>query len=114
MLENSKPFESGLYSMKSNFPEKPITSVYNKMSQLKFPLSTESSNLCMKKDMQGTSRNSQDIAEINYSQFKNKLIDRKDHNSTFQKTNNIILQLNSDKANLFLLYDFLLATIYCA
>ncbi|XP_012217360.1 uncharacterized protein [Linepithema humile] len=93
MLGNSKPeSETGLYSIKSNFSEKPVTSTYNKMLQLKFPLSTESSNLCMmRKDMQGTSRDSQNITEINYSQFRNKLMDGKDHNSTFQKTNNIIV-----------------------
>lgn len=91
MLDNTKPSESDLYSVNSNLPEKSITSVHNKPLQLKFPLSIKSSNLCMmKKDMPGTSRDSQNITEINYSQFRNKLMDRKDHNSTFQKTNIIV------------------------
>ncbi|XP_072755472.1 uncharacterized protein Mus304 isoform X2 [Anoplolepis gracilipes] len=87
LLDNSKPFESGLHSMKSDLPEKPSTC--NEPSRLKLLRPTEKSDLCtIKKDIQAKS---QDIADINYSQFRNKLINRESHNSTFQKGNNFIV-----------------------
>lgn len=61
----------------------------NEISNIK-PVSTEKSNPWLNNIIQGTSRNSQEIADFNYSQFRNKLIDRKDHNSTFQRSNFII------------------------
>lgn len=105
--------------MKLNFPEKPVSSGCNKTSQnLKFPLSTENFNLwMMKKDMQGKSQDDQNIAEINYSQFRNKLMDRKDHNSTFQKTNIIIpgnINIEFRKQNVNYLFNFYLIHYFFA
>ncbi|XP_019700754.1 uncharacterized protein LOC105191407 isoform X2 [Harpegnathos saltator] len=68
VLDNSK-LGNNLHLMKSKILEKPAAI----------------------KSVQGTSRVSQDIADINYSQFKNKLIVKKDHNSTFQKERNFII-----------------------
>lgn len=90
-MDNSKPIESGLHSMKSDFSQRPSTIACNETSRLKLSRLTGKSDLCMKKDIQGKS---QDIADINYSQFRNKLISRESHNSTFQKGNNIIVPGN--------------------
>ncbi|XP_071643287.1 uncharacterized protein Mus304 isoform X1 [Temnothorax longispinosus] len=88
LLNNLKLFEHDLNSIKSSFPEKTTAIAYNETSCSK--LAIEKSNLrLLKKNIQGTS---QDITEINYSQFRNKLIDKKDYNSTFQKDNNFIVQ----------------------
>ncbi|EFN75344.1 hypothetical protein EAI_06127 [Harpegnathos saltator] len=97
VLDNSK-LGNNLHLMKSKILEKPaaIASItnYNDISQLKLSIPVEKSNLLLKKSVQGTSRVSQDIADINYSQFKNKLIVKKDHNSTFQKERNFIIPGN--------------------
>ncbi|KMQ90233.1 hypothetical protein RF55_10030 [Lasius niger] len=86
---SSKLFESSLRSIKSGLSERPSAVACNETSRLKLSHPIGKSDLCMmKKDMQGKS---QDIADINYSQFKNKLINREIHNSTFQKGNNIIV-----------------------
>lgn len=78
--------------MKSGLSERPSAVACNETSSLKLSHPIGKSDLCMmKKDMQGKS---QDIADINYSQFKNKLINREIHNSTFQKGNNIIVPGN--------------------
>lgn len=99
-MENSKLFESNTHSARLDFLEKPVpvssAVPYNETitSRLKTPLPIEKFDWMIKKDIQSTSRDSQDITEINYSQFRNKLVDRKDHNSTFQKRNNIIVTGN--------------------
>ncbi|XP_011342907.1 uncharacterized protein LOC105282560 isoform X2 [Ooceraea biroi] len=98
ILENSKLFESSTHSAGLNFLEKPVpaptTVAHNETvtSRLKTLLPVETFNSwTMRKNMQGTSRDSQNVTEIDYSQFKNKLMDRKDHNSTFQNRNNIVV-----------------------
>ncbi|KYN36520.1 hypothetical protein ALC56_09115 [Trachymyrmex septentrionalis] len=48
------------------------------------------SNSQLLTNVQSTSQNHQNITEMNYSQFRNKLIDKKDHNSTFQKNKIIV------------------------
>lgn len=45
----------------------------------------------VKKNVQGKS---QDIPDVNYSQFRNKLINTGNHNSTFQRENNFIVSGN--------------------
>lgn len=89
IFNNSKPFQSGSHSMKSGLPERPSTTAYKETSRLKLLQPMEKSGLyTMKKDIQGKS---QDIADINYSQFRNKLINTGSHNSTFQRRNNFIV-----------------------
>ncbi|XP_011061730.1 PREDICTED: uncharacterized protein LOC105150397 [Acromyrmex echinatior] len=79
-----------LNSVKSDFPER--TTAYNETSCSKLPQAIEKSNSdLLTKNVQSTSQNHQNITEMNYSQFRNKLIDKKDHNSTFQKSNKIIV-----------------------
>ncbi|XP_011689334.1 PREDICTED: myosin type-2 heavy chain 1-like [Wasmannia auropunctata] len=85
---NVKLFEHDLNSIKSGFSERTAI-VCNETSCSK--LSQINPNVYVKKNIQSTTQNNQDIMEINYSQFKNKLIDKKDHNSTFQKGNNFIV-----------------------
>jgi len=96
-LENSKLFESGVQT-KVDFVEKSVplsTNIaYNETSRLKTSLPIEKFDLWTRKAIQGTSRDSQDVTEINYSQFRNKLVEKKDHNSTFQKRDNIIVSGN--------------------
>jgi len=96
-LENSKLFESGMQA-KMDFLEKPVpisTITYNETSRLKASLPMEKfDSWTVRKAIQGTSRDSQDVTEINYSQFRNKLVEKKDHNSTFQKRDNIIVSGN--------------------
>ncbi|XP_020288152.1 uncharacterized protein LOC109856860 isoform X2 [Pseudomyrmex gracilis] len=92
-VSNAKHLETGLHSEKTNFTEKPTVS--NRISQFKIPVPTEKSKL-KTMNMQGTSQSTQDLAEINYSQFRNRLMDKKDHNSTFQKGNSIIMPDNSE------------------
>lgn len=87
-MSNSKHLETGLHSEKTNFIEK--LSSFNRISQIKVLVPTEKSNL-KTMNMQGTSQSTQDLGEINYSQFRNKLMDKKDHNSTFQKGNSILM-----------------------
>ncbi|XP_018399629.1 PREDICTED: uncharacterized protein LOC108777288 [Cyphomyrmex costatus] len=90
LSNNLKLFEHGLNSVKSDFPERPTA--YNEASCSKVSQAIEKSNShLLMKNVQSTSQNYQDITEINYSQFKNKLIDIKDHNSTFQKGNKFIV-----------------------
>lgn len=97
-LENSKLFESNSQSTRLSFLEKPApvptTSGYNPAgaSRGKTAVHMEKfESWVTRKDVQSTSRVSQDITEIDYSQFKNKLVERKHHNSTFQKRDNIIV-----------------------
>jgi len=78
--------------VKSDFPKK---IVYNETSYSKLPQALEKSNSdLLTKNAQSTSQNHQNITEMNYSQFKNKLINKKHHNSTFQKSNEIIVHGN--------------------
>jgi len=79
---------------KSGFPEKTTAIASIDISQSKLSLAVEKLNL-LKKNIQSTSQNNQDTTEINYSQFKNKLIDKKNHNSTFQKGNTFIVHGNT-------------------
>ncbi|XP_039303351.1 uncharacterized protein LOC105195921 isoform X2 [Solenopsis invicta] len=59
----------------------------------KLSMIREKSNLqLLKKNIQDGSQNTQDTTEINYSQFSKKLIDKEDHNSTFQRSSNFIVQ----------------------
>ncbi|XP_070171270.1 uncharacterized protein Mus304 [Polyergus mexicanus] len=87
ILDNSKPFESGSHSMKSGLPERSSIIACGETSRLKL-LQPMENLYTMKKDIQGKS---QDIVDINYSQFRNKLINRESHNSTFQRGNNYIV-----------------------
>lgn len=88
MLNNLRLHD--LNSVKSDFPER--TTAYNETSCSKLPQAIEKSNSdLLTKNVQSTSQNHQNITEMNYSQFRNKLIDKKDHNSTFQKSNKIIV-----------------------
>lgn len=111
LLSNLKLFEHNSNSMKSGFSEKTFIT-YETCSKL--PLSTEKPNLqLIRRNIQSMNQNSQDRTEINYSQFRNKLIDKNDHNSTFQKDNNFIVQGNniieiqiSHEVFLFLLHIF--------
>ncbi|KYN09509.1 hypothetical protein ALC57_18377 [Trachymyrmex cornetzi] len=78
-----------LNSVKSYFPER--TTAYNETCS-KLPQAIETSNSpLLTKNVQSTSQNHQNITEMNYSQFRKKLIHKKDHNSTFQKSNKIIV-----------------------
>lgn len=94
MLDNSK-LGNSLYLVKSDLLEKPAATANmtkcSEIPRLKLPVSTEKFNPWLKKTVQNTSPNSQNIVDINYSQFRNKLIDRKDHNSTFQRGSNFII-----------------------
>lgn len=89
MLDNSKLGNS--LHPKSDL-EKPaaIASTTNCNKAPLLPIFVEKSDSWLKTTIPGTSQNSQDVADINYSQFRSKLIDRKDHNSTFQKGTFII------------------------
>lgn len=94
-------FESNSQSTRLSFLEKPApvptTSGYNPAgaSRGKTAVHMEKfESWVTRKDVQSTSRVSQDITEIDYSQFKNKLVERKHHNSTFQKRDNIIVPGN--------------------
>ncbi|GAB1869537.1 hypothetical protein CAJAP_10616 [Camponotus japonicus] len=88
ILDNFKPFESGSHSMKSDLPERPSNIACSETSCLKLQ-SMEKSNLyTVNRNVQGKS---QDIPDVNYSQFRNKLINRGNHNSTFQRENNFIV-----------------------
>lgn len=100
MLENSRLFENGLHSVRPNLLEEAAATtatIYKEASQFKLPLPSEKSNFWLKRNVQGTSRDSQDITDINYSQFRNRLIDREDHNSTFQRKTNCIVPGNNDR-----------------
>ncbi|XP_032690515.1 uncharacterized protein LOC116853492 isoform X2 [Odontomachus brunneus] len=93
VLDNSKLGNSS-HPVKSDL-EKPTatasTTKCNEIPRLKLPVSVEKFNPWLKKTIQDTSLNSQNIVDVNYSQFRNKLIDRKDHNSTFQRGSNFII-----------------------
>lgn len=79
--------------MKSDLLERPTAC--NEALQLKSALSAKKPDFWLRKDIQSTSRDCQDIADIDYSQFRDKLIHRKDHNSTFQRGNNFIVSGNN-------------------
>lgn len=92
MLNNLRLHD--LNSVKSDFPER--TTAYDETSCSKLSQAIEKSNShLLTKNIQNTSQNHQNMTEINYSQFRNKLIDKKDHNSTFQKGNKIIVHGNT-------------------
>lgn len=77
--------------MKSDLPERPSNIACSETSCLKLQ-SMEKSNLyTVNRNVQGKS---QDIPDVNYSQFRNKLINRGNHNSTFQRENNFIVSGN--------------------
>ncbi|XP_014487906.1 PREDICTED: uncharacterized protein LOC106751521 [Dinoponera quadriceps] len=94
ILDNSK-FGNSLHPIKSELLEKPAatasTSDYNEVSKAKLSVSLEKSNVWLKKAVQSTNLDSQITADTDYSQFRNKLIDRTDHNSTFQKRSNFTI-----------------------
>jgi len=79
---------------KSDFPEKTTVIASTDISKSKLSLAVEKPNL-LKKNIQSTTQNNQDITQIDYSQFRNKLIDKKDHNSTFQQSNTFIVHGNT-------------------
>lgn len=89
---------NNLHPIRLDLPGRSIMTadVCNETPQMKLPLPREKTNHWMKKDIQSTSRDTQDVIDINYSQFKNKLIDSKNHNSTFHKGNNFIISGNID------------------
>lgn len=101
-LNNFKLSEHNLNSTKSSFLETTAI-VHNETSCSKL-LAIEKPNLqLLKKNIQNQnkeyekeymSQNNQDVTEINYSQFQNKLINEENYNSTFQKDNNFIVQGN--------------------
>lgn len=81
---------------KPGFSKRTTAATSNETSCSKLSLAVEKPNLhLLKKNIQSGSQNNQDITEINYSQFRNKLIDKKNHNSTFQKGNNYIVHGNT-------------------
>ncbi|XP_029177236.1 uncharacterized protein LOC114945273 isoform X2 [Nylanderia fulva] len=108
-LDNAKPSGSGLHLMKPDFSERPFAVACNETSRLKLSRLTGKADLCVKKDIPSRS---QDVADINYSQFRNNLISTESHNSTFQKGNNIIVPDNKEleklkNENKKLLNDFI-------
>ncbi|KAL6266027.1 hypothetical protein P5V15_002881 [Pogonomyrmex californicus] len=97
LLNNLEPLKQNVNLMKSSFPEKTIATTSLETSCSKLSLPTEKFNLRLqRKNIQGTSQYSQDTTEINYSQFRNRLIDQKSHNSTFQNRNNFIVSDNKE------------------
>lgn len=89
--------------MKSGFSER--TFITHNETCSKLPLSTEKPNLqLLKKNIQDMT---QDATAINYSQFRNKLIDKKGHNSTFQK-DNFIIQGNNIEIQIMKYYSLFL------
>lgn len=91
MLDNLKPLESSSHSVKSDFPERSSSIACNEMSRLKLQPIEKFDLYTANRNIQGKS---QDIADVNYSQFRNKLINRGNHNSTFQRENNFIVSGN--------------------
>lgn len=81
-------FQRDLNSMKSDFPDGTAAVTCNETSCSK--LSTRENLRSLKEDVQGTSENSQNITEIDYRQFRNKLLDKNKYNSTFQEDNFIV------------------------
>lgn len=84
-------FEHDLNSMKSDFPKRTANITCNETSCSKLSLTREKPNLkLLRENIQSINKNSQDITEINYCQFRNKLLDKNDYNSTFQEDNFIV------------------------
>lgn len=109
-----KLFEHDLNShkVKSDFPERSPAISHSEASCSKLSLVVEKPSLrLLKRNIQATSQNYHDITEINYSQFRNKLIENKNYNSTFQK-DNFIIQGNVIEIKMFIKYSYLLFVLY--
>ncbi|XP_011870203.1 PREDICTED: uncharacterized protein LOC105563313 [Vollenhovia emeryi] len=82
---NLKLFEHDPNLIKFGSSERAATA-YNETSCSKLSWAVQKPKLrLLKKTVQTISQNSQDVTEINYSQFRKKLMHKEDHNSTFQK-----------------------------